>query len=166
METMPGRLRCYIASPLGFSEAGRYYYSRVLLPALEPIVEPVDPWALVTDAELVAAEEAGTEAELAREIGERNREALAGCDLLMAVLDGQEIDAGTAAEVGFASALRIQCFGLRTDRRETGEPGATVNLQVEAFILTSGGFIVSSLEELVETIGAAVRARERERVSA
>jgi nucleoside 2-deoxyribosyltransferase len=141
------RPRCYIASPLGFSEAGRYYYREILLPALTEIVEPVDPWALVTDEEIAAASEAGGEREMAAEIGRRNKEALTSCRLLLAVLDGQELDSGTAAEIGYASALGLTCLGLRTDHRETGEVGARVNLQVEAFIVMSGGAIAGSFDE-------------------
>src|SRR3954453_6063999 len=55
------RPRCYIASPLGFSEAGRYYYSEVYLQALARVIDPVDPWSLTT-AEEVAAEHARGEA--------------------------------------------------------------------------------------------------------
>jgi len=139
--------RCYIASPLGFSEAGRHYYREVLLPALREIVEPVDPWALVTDEEIIAAAEAGNQRQMAAEIGRRNKEALTNCRLLLAILDGQELDSGTAAEIGYASALGLTCLGLRTDHRETGEAGARVNLQVEAFIVMSGGEIAGGLDE-------------------
>jgi hypothetical protein len=38
--------RCYVASPLGFTEAGRCYYGDVYLPALNSVVTPVDPWSL------------------------------------------------------------------------------------------------------------------------
>ncbi len=146
------RSRCYVASPLGFTEAGRHYYEHVLLPALAEVVEPVDPWILVSDSELDEARAKGTERELAAEIGRRNAEAIKSCKLLVAVLDGQELDSGTAAEVGYASALGIRCFGLRTDHRKSGEIGATVNLQVESFLVTSGGFIADSLESLVEAL--------------
>lgn len=140
--------RCYLASPLGFSEAGRLYYTQVLLPAISEVVEVVDPWSIVTDEEISRAAVFGKERELAAEIGRRNREAISDCRLLAAVLDGQELDSGTAAEIGFASALGLTCFGLRTDLREIGERGATVNLQVEAFIALSGGRIVSTPEDL------------------
>lgn len=155
---MSAKPRCYVASPLGFSEAGRHYYRQVLLPALAHHVEPVDPWSLVSDQEIERAAEAGGEREMAAEIGRRNREALDSCDLLVAVLDGQEIDAGTAAEVGYASALGLPCLGLRTDHRETGEPGAVVNLQLESFIVMSGGRIAKSLDEM---LGALREATER-----
>jgi nucleoside 2-deoxyribosyltransferase len=146
---MTERRPCYVASPLGFSEAGRHYYENVLLPALSQLVEPVDPWGLVSQREIDDALAAGSEKELAAEIGARNTSALEGCDLLVAVLDGQEIDSGTAAEIGYASARGLTCFGLRTDHRQTGERGARINLQVEAFLVMSGGSIADSLDGLL-----------------
>ena len=154
MERMAEPLRCYVASPLGFSAAGRLYYAKILLPALGTAVEVVDPWALVSSEELTEAARLGREHELAAEIGRRNSEAIRGSQLLVAVLDGQEIDSGTAAEVGYASAIGLTCFGLRTDLRKIGEPGATVNLQVEAFITHSGGEIVGSVDALLEALTA------------
>lgn len=153
---MPEKPRCYIASPLGFSEAGRYYYAEVLLPALAEVIEPVDPWALVDEAEIKEAAAAHRRREMAAEIGRRNTEALKSCRLLVAVLDGQEVDAGTAAEIGYAAARGLVCLGLRTDHRQTGEVGATVNLQVESFLLTSGGQIAGSLDDLLTALRAAV----------
>lgn len=41
--------------------------------------------------------------------------------------------------------------------RENGEPAATVNLQVEAFITKSGGKICSSLADLVQALGEVER---------
>jgi nucleoside 2-deoxyribosyltransferase len=134
------RPRCYVASGLGFTEAGRRYYADVYLPALAAVVEPVDPWAL------------GDPASSPGEIGRRNTEAIDSCSLLAAHLDGQDVDAGTAAEVGYAAARGLRCFGLRTDLRESGEPGAIVNLQVQHFIEASGGTIVATLEELVRVL--------------
>ncbi len=149
------RPRCYVASPLGFTEAGRHYYESVYLPALAAVVEPVDPWSLTTAMEVEKARAAGRERELALEIGRRNAEAIRGCEMLVAHLDGQELDSGTAAEVGFAAGLGITCFGLRTDLRQSGEAGVAVNLQVEGFIEQSGGRITASLEELTGLLRAA-----------
>jgi nucleoside 2-deoxyribosyltransferase len=143
---------CYIASPLGFTDAGRYYYESVYLPALSQVVEPVDPWALTTHAEVADARAAGQERELAFEIGRRNAEAIRRSSLLAAFLDGQEPDSGTAAEVGFAAGLGLRCFGLRSDLRQSGEPGVSVNLQIESFIVQSGGVVVSTLDELVDAL--------------
>ena len=140
---------CYIASPLGFSEAGRAYYAERFLPALAAHVEPVDPWTLSLPEEFAAARAAGRVHAFGIEVGERNAEAIRGARLLIAQLDGQEVDAGTAAEVGYAAALGRPCLGVRSDLRASGEPGMRVNLQLEAFVVLSGGFVAGSLDELV-----------------
>jgi nucleoside 2-deoxyribosyltransferase len=147
--------RCYVASALGFTDAGAHYHAEVYLPALRQMVTPVDPWALTTAQEVAEARAAGREHEFALEIGKRNEEAIRSCTLLAAHLDGQEVDSGTAAEVGFAAALGVRCFGLRTDMRQSGEPGVSVNLQVEHFVVASGGRMCSSLDALVDALGAA-----------
>ncbi|HEU4944495.1 MAG TPA: nucleoside 2-deoxyribosyltransferase [Solirubrobacterales bacterium] len=155
---MQAKLRCYVASPLGFSEAGRHYYAEVLLPALSKLIEPVDPWDLVSEQEITAALNVGREEGLTAEIGRRNIDALKSCKLLVAILDGQELDSGTAAEIGYASALGIVCLGLRTDARRSGEFGARINLQVEAFLVGSGGVLTDSLEALLVALAEAAQA--------
>ena len=148
------RPRAYVASPLGFSEVGRAYYAERYLPALREHVEPVDPWALAAPEEFAAARAAGREHELGLEVGARNAAAIAGSQLLIAHLDGQEVDAGTSAEVGYAAALGLPCLAVRSDLRSSGEPGMAVNLQLEAFVVLSGGFVVRSLAELVDELAA------------
>lgn len=144
------RPRCYVAGPLGFTEAGRDYYRSTYLPALATVVDPVDPWALATTP-------AGADQrELALTIGRRNTEAIRSCRLLVADLDGQELDSGTAAEVGYGAAAGLICFGLRTDLRQSGEVGVVVNLQVETFIVDSGGQIAATLAQLVDALTDAV----------
>ena len=157
MHASAARPRCYVASALGFTHAGAHYYEHVYLPALRRVVEPVDPWALTTAQEVAEASAAGREHEFALEIGRRNAEAIRGCTLLAAHLDGQEVDAGAAAEVGFATALGLRCFGLRTDLRQSGEPGVSVNLQVEHFLVASGGSLCTSLDALVAALGDAAQ---------
>jgi nucleoside 2-deoxyribosyltransferase len=148
------RPRCYVASPLGFSEAGRAYYAERYLPALAEHVEPVDPWVLTAPAEFATAREQGRTYELGIEVGARNAAAIRGAQLVIAHLDGQEVDAGTAAEVGYAAALGLPCLALRSDLRSSGEPGMHVNLQLEAFVVLSGGFVAGSLDELVARLAA------------
>src|SRR5450432_2139451 len=126
---MPKR-RCYVASPLGFTEAGRDYYERVYLPALANVVDPVDPWSLGT-----APSPGATVRDRALAIGRANVEAIRTCDLLVAHLDGQEPDSGTVAELGYGAGLGLRCYGVRSDMRQSGEPGVAVNLQVETFVV-------------------------------
>jgi nucleoside 2-deoxyribosyltransferase len=153
---LTARARCYVASPLGFTEGGRDYYARVYLPALAAVVEPVDPWTLTAADEFAAAAAGGAAAQraLALEVGRRNAEAIRSCSLLAAYLEGQEPDAGTIAEVGYACGLGLPCFGLRSDSRQAGEPGVALNLQVESLIVASGGEIVGSLAALVAALGS------------
>jgi nucleoside 2-deoxyribosyltransferase len=146
------RPRCYIASPLGFSEATRGYYETEYLPALARLVEPVDPWALTSKAEVAQAEQEGGLRTLFLEVAQRNARAIAGSDLLIAHLDGQEVDSGTAAEIGYAVGLGKPALGIRSDLRQAGEPEMAVNLQVEGLILQSGGFIASSLDQLLAAL--------------
>ena len=157
----PAPTRCYVASPLGFTDAGRIYYREHYLPALAQVVEAVDPWSLTSNAEISRARAAGGEHEMALEIGRRNIEAIRSCSMLVAYLEGQEPDSGTVAEVGFAAGLGLLCFGLRTDARESGERGVSVNLQVESFVVESGGRISGSLAELLDDLRAAPTARAR-----
>ena len=162
--TYPSRVRprCYLASPLGFTEAGRDYYARVYLPALGSVVEPVDPWALTAPEEFDEARRRGRLGELALTVGRRNVEAIRSCRLLTAHLDGQEVDAGTAAEVGYAAALGLRCFGLRADLRQSGEEGVEVNLQLATFISDSGGRILATLPQLVQALADAAAQLELE----
>lgn len=149
--------RCYVASPLGFTEGGRHYYRSVYLPALESVVIPVDPWALTAEDEIRAAHDRGQHREIALEIGRRNTAAIRSCELLVAYLEGQEADSGTTAELGYAAALHVKCFALRSDLRLAGELGVEVNPQVETFVADSGGAICNSLAQLIAALQASNR---------
>lgn len=145
-------LRCYVASPLGFNEAGRWYYEHVYLRELSDVVEILDPWSYLGPADVEAARSAGELRALWLRVGQRNLDQVRSADVLVAWLDGQEVDSGTAIEIGYAAALGIPCFGLRTDTRLAGEEGMAVNLQVEATIVSSGGRVASSLAEVVDEL--------------
>ena len=83
-------------------------------------------------------------------IGEHNVASIRGADLVLAILDGSDVDSGTAAEIGFAFALGKPIYGLRGDLRWSGDNlGTRINLQVEYFIkASSGGKILFSLADL------------------
>jgi nucleoside 2-deoxyribosyltransferase len=53
-------------------------------------------------------------------------EAVRGADVVVAVLDGPDVDSGVAFEMGYAHALGVPVVGLRTDFRQLQERG--VNL--------------------------------------
>ena len=65
------------------------------------------------------------------------------------MLDGVDVDSGTAAEIGYAFARGKLIVGYRGDFRLSADnEGSVVNLQVEYFIRESGGTIVGRYEDL------------------
>ncbi len=157
-----GGARAYLASPLGFSEAGRHWHDGVLVPALEAIgLTIINPWELTDAAAIRAVDKMHYGAEkrdawrtLNHRIGRNNLDAIRTSDCLIAVLDGADVDSGTAAEIGCAFALGKPCFGYRGDFRLSADnDGSLVNVQVEFFIGESGGgAITRSLPELTGAV--------------
>lgn len=77
------------------------------------------------------------------------RDALAASGLMIALLDGAQVDDGTAWEVGFAHARGIPVIGIRTDFRQAGDvPGATVNAMIQA----SCAVIVKTVDDLIDVL--------------
>lgn len=149
----------YVASPLGFTPAGEAWSGTVLLPALRAAgLRPLDPWAespqsRALTAALALPEGAGRRAAVRaadEAVGAANVERIRAAAGVLAVLDGTDVDSGTAAEIGCASAWGLPVVGLRTDLRRTGDnEGATVNLQVEHFITRSGGSVLAAVAPAV-----------------
>jgi nucleoside 2-deoxyribosyltransferase len=146
----------YLAGPLGFSEAGRQFMYGTLIPELSHLgYEVIDPWKLTDPAKIAAVVrlpygEAKRHAwqDLDPEIGENSRRGIDAADKVIAVLDGADVDSGTASEIGYAFAKGKPVFGYRGDfRLASDNDGAIINLQVEYFIRQSGGAIVGSLSE-------------------
>ena len=150
-------MRIYLAGPL-FSEGQRSWQMRIKQgiqnwAALQGI--PVD---VVYPYELVEAAEKQQGSELS---GERVfvlcERALREADLLVATLDGAQVDDGTAWEAGYFYALsggaRERIVGIRTDFRSAGDAKGT---RVNAMLDASCGSIVGSLEELLECLGPKV----------
>jgi nucleoside 2-deoxyribosyltransferase len=153
--------RIYLAGPLGFSEAGRHFHAQVLVPFVRSLgYEVVDPWALTSPARIAVVQgmpdgPARRQAwrALNREIGRTNRVAIDGAHGVLAVLDGADVDSGTAAEIGYAFARGKLVVGYRGDFRLSADnEGSVVNLQVEYFIRESGGSIVERYEDLAPAL--------------
>ena len=158
---MSARVRVYMASPLGFSEAGRHFYHSVLIPFVSSLgYEAVDPWALTDPRKIEAVKRMpyGPERReawraLNREIGGNNRAGIDQAHAVVAVLDGVDVDSGTAAEIGYAFARGKLIVGYRGDFRLSADnEGSIVNLQVEYFIRQSGGAIVDRYEDLAAAL--------------
>jgi nucleoside 2-deoxyribosyltransferase len=163
-------MKIYVASPFGFSEAGRDYYERTLLPNLKSLGhEVLDPWRLTEQQKIdaVSTMPYGTRKrnkwrQLNIEIGSNNQAAIDRCDAVFAVLDGVDVDSGTASEIGYAFAKGKLIVGYRGDFRLSADnDGCIVNLQVEYFIRQSGGEIVTRAQDVAVVLKKLSAARKR-----
>ncbi len=153
--------KIYLASPLGFSESGRLFYYEKLVPLVVEVgFEVLDPWVLTKDKILKPAmalpygqKKKNKWRKINKIIGRNNANAIKKCNLILACLDGVDIDSGTAAEIGYGVALGKTVIGYRSDFRLAGDnDGALVNLQVEYFIKLSGGAIATNINELTNIL--------------
>lgn len=150
----------YVASPLGFSVPGRRYLLDVLHPRLVQLgVAVLDPWDDPDGAWAAAYElSPGPQRDLALDVlnsatGARNARFIASADAILAVLDGPDVDSGTAAEIGYAAALNKAVIGLRSDTRISADNERSfVNLQVEYFIVSSGGTCCRELDSALAAL--------------
>jgi nucleoside 2-deoxyribosyltransferase len=163
----------YLAGPDGFTPAALHWHRQVLMPAVrEAGLYPLSPWGPAAGSAndqfvTLAATPEGPERrlryqDLDYETGAANAALIDGCRGVLAILDGPDVDSGTAAEIGYAAKGGLPVVGLRTDSRRTGDnEGVTVNLQVEYFIRLSGGSVHTRLESAIAELAALVRDRRR-----
>lgn len=150
--------RVYLASPLGFADSTRAFMTELvtLLGTAVDIENPWDDLRFASEFATIDGIDSVTERQerlhiINEEIGRSNVARIDKADGLFAVLDGVDVDSGTAAEIGYAFAKGKYICGLRTDFRLAGDnPGAIVNLQVQYFIESSGGTVVTSADELLK----------------
>ena len=154
-------MKIYLAGPLGFSEVGRSFHKNTLIPEVQRLGhEPLDPWELTDESKIDAVkrmpygpERRDAWRKLNHEIGGNNRAAIDQCDLVFAVLDGVDVDSGTASEIGYAFARGKPILGYRGDFRLSADnEGSIVNLQVEYFIRQSGGTIITTFADFAEAL--------------
>lgn len=138
-------MRIYQAGPL-FSDAERQWHEALKAKLVAAGHEPVWPGDLVHGEDV---QRWGKDA--VRRIMEVDRAALDSCQMVLALLDGAQVDDGTAWEIGYAYARGIPVIGIRTDFRQAGETaGSRVNAMIEA-----------SCREIVRNAQEAVRAISR-----
>jgi len=153
-------MKIYLASPLGFSQT-----TLLFMDILEKKIEDmghnvINPWKLGAGNdfdEVKKLRDAQEISEKYREvntrIAKRNHEGIDSCGMMFAVLDGADIDSGTASEIGYAFAKGKKVIGFRSDYRQSGENlGCLVNLQVQYWIEKSGGRIVTGVDEVTSEI--------------
>ena len=123
------RYRVYFAAPL-FTAAERDFNRRAA-----DILEA--HWFRVHLPQDTGDSSAERMADHARAIYDHNLAALARADLVVAVIDGADADSGTAWEMGYASAMGIPVFSVRTDFRRAGRH-ERVNLMLEESSVVTG----------------------------
>lgn len=127
-------MRIYFSAPL-FCEAERAFNEKVATRLREAGFEV---W-LPQEISIVKSESEGEK----KSIYELNISALKNSDIVVAVLDGANVDSGVAFEVGYATALGKPVIGLKTDHRVFSK-FEEVNLMLE-FSMKS---ICKTVEEL------------------
>ena len=169
---MTGQKRIYLASPLGFAASTRGFMAETIA-RLAEVVTVVNPWDDTSFAADFERTHALTDITERRKefhrinlgIGAKNERMIRSVDILVAVLDGVDVDSGTAAEIGYAAAVGTVVVGYRTDWRSSGDnEAAIVNLQLEYFIEHTGGTLICgdpSVDDrvLLEQAVAALRDR-------
>jgi nucleoside 2-deoxyribosyltransferase len=83
------------------------------------------------------------------QIFQANLQALSEADVMVALLEGSQVDDGTAWEIGYFFMQGKKILGLRTDFRRAGETdNSRVNLMIECSCLAVAG----GLEELASDL--------------
>ncbi|MGB8781421.1 MAG: nucleoside 2-deoxyribosyltransferase [Candidatus Bathyarchaeia archaeon] len=131
-------MKVFLAAPL-FSEAEREFNSKIAKRLRE---NGFEVW-LAQEAPFI---QQGTHKEKKR-IYEGDISALKASDAIAAVLDGVEVDAGVAYEMGYATALGKPIVGLKTDYRTFSEM-EEVNLMLEVALIK----ICKSMDELIDSL--------------
>lgn len=134
-------MRIYQAGPL-FSEAEREWHTKLKARLLEAGHDPVWPGELVSQKDVKKWGAAAP-----HKIMETDLAALESCDIVVALLDGAQVDDGTAFEVGYAHCRQMPIIGIRTDFRQAGDTRkSTVNAMIEGACL----IIVPSIDALLK----------------
>jgi uncharacterized protein len=147
----------YTSSLFGMTEEGRRYTREVLWPTLRSIKNVVilDPWKDViymSDDEFKNGPPLTKEQR--REIGIANFRMIDQSTFVLANLDGNIVDSGTGAEMGYGHAKGKVVIGYYAfDPRAFGRGETTPeNIQIEAPIILSGGIAARTLNEAAAEI--------------
>ena len=158
-------MKIYFAGPL-FSEAERDWI-RSTIKHIESLaaakremsVEIIFPYDLSTQEEI---DSLGDQAK--HEVS-RCKSQLDDADIVIALLDGTQVDDGTVWEIGYFCARKLpgqKIIGIRTDFRQAGESaGAVVNAMFEC----SCDKIVRSREELVGILGNCIGSEQKQQAA-
>jgi len=146
-------MKIYLAGPL-FSESERGWLSEIRdrIEKVDQGISVIWPYELIPPENVNSSSEQGKQ-----EIFQICKSYLDKVDVLVCVLDGPQVDDGTAWEIGYfycMHANKLPIIGIRTDFRNAGETEHSI---VNAMIEGSCSKIVHSSEELFEVLRQQVR---------
>jgi nucleoside 2-deoxyribosyltransferase len=136
-------MRIYQAGPL-FSEAEICWHKAFRAKLSEAGFRVLWPGDFFTQQEI---EDWGADAP--KKIMERDRTAIDDSDAVVALLDGPQVDDGTAWEIGYSYAKGKPVIGIRTDFRNAGD---TLHGCVNAMIEGSCTVIVSDVDATIDRL--------------
>ena len=131
-------MKIFLAAPL-FNEAEREFNSKIAEKLRE---NGFEVW-LAQETPFI---QQGTHKEK-KTIYEGDVSALSSSDVVVAVLDGMEVDSGVAYEIGYAKALGKPVIGIKTDYRTFSEM-EKINLMLEVPLIK----ICKSVDEVIELL--------------
>lgn len=158
----PKNTNVYLAGPDGFTPVLLAWHREVLVPAVAAAgLVPLSPWEKsAEDFSAVLSMTPGPQrttamSELDYRIGAANAALIEASSGMLAILDGVDVDSGTASEIGYGSALGLVISGVRSDLRRASEnEGTQVNLQVDYFIRHTGGHVHRTHEAAIAELAA------------
>jgi nucleoside 2-deoxyribosyltransferase len=164
------RLKCYVASPLGFEPARQAELEKIL-DQLRPVVEPINPFFIANEEFIPKIMKASGEEKqklwcamavrLYRVIKDE-------ADMGFAILNGDPPDFGVACELGYGFALhdsgykKFPMIAYRQDYRRSGETDNNLNSMALPPYLRTGGCFIDSFEAIqpaVKRIAATLAAK-------
>lgn len=134
----------YVASPL-FSEMERDYINKVV-----DIVSKRLKLSSLDDFYIPHRDNKYNE-NYESEIYDHNIEYLNRCDIMIAILDGKDVDSGTAFEIGYFTTSDKPILGLLTDKRSYENGGLNLKLNTMMFGSCKYGLMIfSDLDDLID----------------
>ena len=137
----------YIAAPL-FSEMERSYIDNLVFDFSQELkLNPIEDFYVPhRDNEYNTYLESG--------IYDKNIQNLNDCNIMIALLDGKDVDSGTAFEIGYFEAQDKPVLGLLTDKRSYDERG-DLNLKLNTMIFGSleyGNIVFNNFDDLTDKL--------------
>jgi nucleoside 2-deoxyribosyltransferase len=133
----------YLAGPL-FTDAEKAWHRSAMTCLRDAGFQVVWPGDLLTEKRIREAGDAAPSL-----IFRSCREALDNSALVVALLDGVQVDDGTAWEIGYAYAMKKAVYGVRTDSRAAGDTKFNrVNSMIEICLAGMAGTLGEVIEML------------------